>query len=692
MTFKFIEAAAKCNQGSEVERVIKESTNYDPEKVKNFLMEAKMGDPKPLMYLCDKHEYFEDLTRYFFNNNQIKYLELYVIRISNKAAPIVFGTLMDLECDERYLMNFLSTVRTGFDIEQLIAEFEKRNKLRLLEHWLEARAHENNETPSLHNALAKICIDTNKDPQTFLANNPYYESKVVGKYAEDIDPHLSIIAYKRAWGECDQELVEITNKYKMYKVQAKYLVERREKALWEHVLQEDNPHRKEVIEQVVGSALPDSKNAEEVIAAVQAFVNAELHHELISLLEKIVLHNNEFGRYEKLQNLLIITAIKTDAQKVMDYINRLDNYNAEEIAKICLEERYSLHEEAFVIYRKTKHFTEAISVLLENIKSIERAAEFAERVNEPPVWSKLGEAYLNANQCEDCIDSFMKANDPSFFGRVIQLGEQEQRFDLLARYLIMARSHKKDAMIDSELLYCLAKINRLADIENFIHAPNSADLIRVGDRCYNDKLYEAAKIIFIKLRNNAKVASCFVKLKQFSQAWDAAKKANTPKTWKELCIACVQNGEYKIANAAGMHIIIHPDHLEELVFYYELYECVDEMIGLLEQAMNMDRAHVGIYTELGVLYAKYYPERLLEHIRIHFKNLNVSRLLRVCERYQLWPETVFLYSHYDEFDQAIQVMIEHSPFAWQHEQFVSLIQRVTNTDLFYKSVIFYLEE
>lgn len=67
-------------------------------------------------------------------------------------------------------------------------------------------------------------------------------------------------------------------------------------------------------------------------------MEANLPLELISLLEKIVLHNSEFGKYKKLQNLLIITAIKADKTRVMDYINRLDNYDSPEIAKIALGE------------------------------------------------------------------------------------------------------------------------------------------------------------------------------------------------------------------------------------------------------------------------------------------------------------------------------------------------------------------
>ena len=67
-------------------------------------------------------------------------------------------------------------------------------------------------------------------------------------------------------------------------------------------------------------------------------MEASLTTELMTLLEKIVLHNSDFSKYRKLQNLLIITAIKSDKNRVMDYINRLDNYDALEIAKIALEQ------------------------------------------------------------------------------------------------------------------------------------------------------------------------------------------------------------------------------------------------------------------------------------------------------------------------------------------------------------------
>lgn len=47
--------------------------------------------------------------------------------------------------------------------------------------------------------------------------------------------------------------------------------------------------RRALIEQVVQTALPETKNADEVSTTVKAFMNADMPQELIELLERIVL-------------------------------------------------------------------------------------------------------------------------------------------------------------------------------------------------------------------------------------------------------------------------------------------------------------------------------------------------------------------------------------------------------------------
>lgn len=44
----------------------------------------------------------------------------------------------------------------------------------------------------------------------------------VGQYCEERDPLLAFTAYKRAWGPCDTQLVELTNKNGLFRLQARY--------------------------------------------------------------------------------------------------------------------------------------------------------------------------------------------------------------------------------------------------------------------------------------------------------------------------------------------------------------------------------------------------------------------------------------------------------------------------------------
>ena len=89
--FKYIEAAAKTGQIKEVERVTRESNFYDLEKTKNFLMEAKLPDARPLINVCDRFGFVPDLTHYLYTNNMLRYIEGYVQKVSCFWEPTIFG-------------------------------------------------------------------------------------------------------------------------------------------------------------------------------------------------------------------------------------------------------------------------------------------------------------------------------------------------------------------------------------------------------------------------------------------------------------------------------------------------------------------------------------------------------------------------------------------------------------------------
>jgi len=86
--------------------------------------------------------------------------------------------------------------------------------MKLLLPYLETCIENGNNDSHVHNAIAKIYIDLNYNSEKFLRENQYYDSKIIGKYCEERDPHLACIAYKR--GQCDIEFINVNkSNYKL---------------------------------------------------------------------------------------------------------------------------------------------------------------------------------------------------------------------------------------------------------------------------------------------------------------------------------------------------------------------------------------------------------------------------------------------------------------------------------------------
>merc|ERR1711959_699398 len=320
------------------------------------------------------------------------------------------------------------------------------------------------------------------------------------------DPNLACVAYKR--GQCDAELVDVTNRNSLFKLQARYVVERMDADLWAKVLDPENEYRRQLIDQVVSTALPESKNPEQVSVTVKAFMQADLPNELIELLEKIVLQNSAFSGNPNLQNLLILTAIKADGTRVMDYINRLDHFDGPAVGEIAVGSE--LFEEAYFIYKKFDLHVPAIKVLLENLNSIERAHEYATKVEEKECWSELAKAQLQGGDVKEAITSYIRADDETNRDAVIAEAKKSENYEDLVKFLKMVRAKVKEASVDTELAYSYAKIGQLGQLEEFIVSTPGINLQSVGDRCFDEGIYEASKIIFTSLSNWGRLASTLV--------------------------------------------------------------------------------------------------------------------------------------------------------------------------------------
>jgi clathrin heavy chain len=258
------------------------------------------------------------------------------------------------------------------------------------------------------------------------------------------------------------------------------------------------------------------------------------------LLEKIILEPSPFSENKNLQNLLMLTAIRADKGKVVGYIDKLQNYDVGEIAKIATD--HGLYEEAFLIYKKYEQHAMAINVLVEHIVSLDRGVEYATKVNKPEVWSRLAKAQLDGLRIKDSIgkalfrtppalfltlsaDSYIKAQDPTNYAEVIEIANRAGKHDDLVRFLQMARKHLREPKIDTELAYAYAKTDRLHDMEDFLGMTNVADILEVGEKCFEDELYQAAKLLFTSISNWARLATTLIYLGENQGAVESARKA-----------------------------------------------------------------------------------------------------------------------------------------------------------------------
>lgn len=687
--FKYIESATKMGQFNEVERICRDSNHYNPEKVKNFLKEAKLAEQLPLIIVCDRFNFVHDLVLFLYQNQQFQAIEAYVQRVNPSRTPAVVGGLLDVDCDENILKQLLTTVNAQeVNIDELVSEVESRNRLKILLPFLEATLQAGNQQQAVYNALAKIYIDSNNNPEKFLKENDQYDTLTVGKYCEKRDPNLAYIAYSK--GQNDLELVNITNENSMYRAQARYLLERSDNELWKFVLSENNIHRRSVVDQVTATAVPESTDPAKVSVAVSALLENDLPLELIELLEKIVLEPSPFSDNQNLQNLLLFTAAKADKGRVMDYIHKLDGYNPDEIATSCID--VGLHEEAFEIYKKADNKAAAVNVLVDNVVSIDRAQAYAEEVDMPDVWSKVAKAQLDGLRVSDSIESYIKADDPKNYEEVIETATHAGKNEDLVKYLRMSRKTLREPAIDTALAFSYARLDNLPELEDFLRSTNVANIEESGDKAYEEGLFEASKIFYSSISNWSKLATTLVHLGEYQAAVDCARKANNIKVWKEVHAACVGKKEFRLAQICGLNLVVDAEQLQELVKDYENNGYFDELISLLEQGLGLERAHMGMFTELGIALSKYSPERLMEHIKIFWSRMNMPKMIRACEEANLWPELVFCYYHYDEFDNAALAVIERPENSWDHTQFKEICVKVANLEIYYRGIKFYVEQ
>lgn len=193
----------------EVELAVRDY-EYNPAAVRDFLKEARLDSQLPLVHLCDKHGFVNDLIKHLNRNNMHQVIDAYVQSISPHKTPEVVDALLEDNCPEERVKIIIGMVGSNCPIDALVKVMESHNRLLLLRPWLEARFNEQLKDPvqlsATHNALAKILIASSDDrAENFLLHNDIYDPVIVGQFAEVNNPSLAFKIYQVK--KCHQDLL-----------------------------------------------------------------------------------------------------------------------------------------------------------------------------------------------------------------------------------------------------------------------------------------------------------------------------------------------------------------------------------------------------------------------------------------------------------------------------------------------------
>lgn len=66
---------------------------------------------------------------------------------------------------------------------------------------------------------------------------------------------------------------------------------------------------------------------------------------------------------------------------------------------------------------------------------------------------------------------------------------------------------------------------------------------------------------------------------------------------------------------------------------------------MLEAALGLERAHMGMFTELAILYSKFKPQKMREHLELFWSRVNIPKVTRGRQHLSASPACCNTHTH-----------------------------------------------
>lgn len=160
-----------------------------------------------MIIVCDKHDRIKELIEFLYREKAMSSIEVLATQVNPQRLPAIVSALFDLDCSDDHIKRLINSMRRDFDIDELVEACVLRNRLRLLQGWLEMRIQKGAVDVPTHNALAKVYIEGHPAIERYLKEDKYYDAIAIGEYCEKRNPQLAFIAYERE--KLDDKIIKV---------------------------------------------------------------------------------------------------------------------------------------------------------------------------------------------------------------------------------------------------------------------------------------------------------------------------------------------------------------------------------------------------------------------------------------------------------------------------------------------------
>lgn len=186
-------------------------------------------------------------------------------------------------------------------------------------------------------------------------------------------------------------------------------------------------------------------------------------------------------------------------------------------------------------------------------------------------------------------------------------------------------------------------------------------------------------MLYSKIQNWSKLTLTLLKLQDYSNAIDSARRADDVATWREVNAVCLLAGQIQLAKTAGMYLVVLPDELPVVSMFYQKNCRIFELIELLEsgiehpQAKGYTSKETNLFTHLALIYAKFMwmlesvsNQKLMRFLKSNSDKISIPLVIAEARKNLLWNEIIYMYVLSNENDQAVTEMMKH-PASFDHK-------------------------